>query len=71
MLQYFATEIVYSGSNTSYATFTCQMLPKRSETLPNIILFQWSRMDASQLHYTEIVHLGPKHKLHIFLCVEG
>jgi hypothetical protein len=32
---------------------------------------QWTRMDASQLWYPEIVHLGPKHKFCIFLRVEG
>jgi hypothetical protein len=38
MLQNFGSEIVHSGSNTSYATFMCQMLAKLSETLSNIIL---------------------------------
>jgi hypothetical protein len=32
---------------------------------------QWTRMDASQLWYPEIVHLGPKHKFCIFLRAEG
>jgi hypothetical protein len=32
---------------------------------------QWTRMDASQLCYPEIVHLGPKHKFCIFLRAEG
>jgi hypothetical protein len=33
MLQNFGSEIVHSGSDTSYATCTCQMLAKCSETL--------------------------------------
>jgi hypothetical protein len=28
-------------------------------------------MNASQLRYLEIVHLGPKHKFRIFLHSEG
>jgi hypothetical protein len=28
-------------------------------------------MDASQIWYPEIVHLGPKHKFCIFLRAEG
>jgi hypothetical protein len=32
---------------------------------------QWSRMDALQLRYPEIVHSGPKHKFCIFLHAEG
>jgi hypothetical protein len=32
---------------------------------------QWTRMDASQLWYPEIVHLGQKHKFCIFLRAKG
>jgi hypothetical protein len=32
---------------------------------------QWTRMDASQLWFLEIVHSGPKHWFCIFLCAEG
>ena len=32
---------------------------------------QWSRLDASQLRYPEIVHSGPKHKFCIFLRARG
>jgi hypothetical protein len=61
-------EIVHSGWNTSFASFTCPRLAKCHETLQNIIL---GPMDTSQLWYPEIVHLGPKHKFCILLRAEG
>jgi hypothetical protein len=71
ILHNFGCEIVHLGSNITCATFMCQMLAKCSETLQISFWFQWSRMDASQLRYTEIVHSGPKLKFRMFLCVEG
>jgi hypothetical protein len=61
-------EIVHSGSDASFASFTCWRLAKWSETLTNINCVQWSRIDASQLQYPETVHSFPKHKFSSFTC---
>jgi DNA relaxase NicK len=50
---------------------TCGRLAKCSEHIQISFWVQWSRMDVSQLQYSEIVHSGPKHKFCIFLCVQG
>jgi hypothetical protein len=64
MLHNFGTpKYCFWARNTSFSSFTCRGFAKCSKTLPNIILVQWTRMDASQLWYPEIVHLGPKHKV--------
>jgi hypothetical protein len=63
-------EIVHSGSDASFASFTCWRLAKWSETLTNINCVQWSRIDASQLQYAETMHLVPKHKFFIFYLLK-
>jgi hypothetical protein len=63
-------EIVHSGSDASFASFTCWRLAKWSETLTNINCVQWSRIDASQLQYPETVHSVPKHKFFIFYLLK-
>jgi hypothetical protein len=51
--------------------FTCRRLAKFSQTLPNIIWVQCSRMDTSQLRYPETEYSVLKHNFCIFLPVEG
>jgi hypothetical protein len=69
--QHWYPEIVQSGSNTSYASYTYRRLAKCSETLPTSFWVQRTRMDVSKLWYPEMVHLGPKHKFSKFICAEG
>jgi hypothetical protein len=63
-------EIVHSGLDASFASFTCWRLAKWSETLTNINCVRWSRMDASELQYPETVHAVPKHKFCIFYLLK-
>jgi hypothetical protein len=51
-------EIVHSGSNTSFASFTYPRLANALKHSQISFWVQWSRMDASQLWYPEIVHSG-------------
>jgi hypothetical protein len=72
MLHNFGTpKYCFRAQKTSFSTFTCRGLRNALKHFQTSFWVQWTRMDASQLWYPEIVHLGPKHKFCIFLRVEG